>query len=181
MTSFYTQEELSTLGLKSFGKGVLISRKCSIYGAKNISIGDNVRIDDFCILSGNITIGSHIHISAYCALYGANGIIMENYTGLSPRCTLLSASDDFNGDFLIGPIHPAHTTHVTGGSIILKRYSQLGVGCTVLPSVIIEEGCAVGGMSLITKSLKSWTVYKGIPAKEHATRQKGLLKYIKQE
>ena len=69
MSSFYTVEELSSLGLKSYGHNVLISRKCSIYGAVNITIGDNVRIDDFCILSGNITIGSNVHISAYVSLW----------------------------------------------------------------------------------------------------------------
>lgn len=52
MNSFYTEAELKELGLKSFGKSVLLSKKVSIYGAKNISIGNNVRIDDFCILSG---------------------------------------------------------------------------------------------------------------------------------
>ncbi|HBS76832.1 MAG TPA: galactoside O-acetyltransferase, partial [Alphaproteobacteria bacterium] len=56
-SNFYSDTELQELGLKSYGKNVLISRKCSIYGAHNISVGDNVRIDDFCILSGNITIG----------------------------------------------------------------------------------------------------------------------------
>ena len=31
MSSFYSVDELNTLGLKSFGEKVLISRKCSIY------------------------------------------------------------------------------------------------------------------------------------------------------
>ena len=53
-TSFYSREELLDLGLKSVGENVRISRKVSIYGAEQISIGDNVRIDDFCILSGII-------------------------------------------------------------------------------------------------------------------------------
>ena len=77
MSSFYSVDELNTLGLKSFGENVLISRKCSIYSPEKISIGNNVRIDDFCILSGNISLGSHIHISAYSALYGTKGIIMD--------------------------------------------------------------------------------------------------------
>lgn len=84
MTSFYSEEELKSLGLKSYGKNVLISRKVSIYGAENISIGNNVRIDDYCILSGEIIMGSNIHISAYVALYGAKGIEMQDYTGISP-------------------------------------------------------------------------------------------------
>lgn len=56
-----------------------------------MQIGDNVRIDDFCILSGEITLGSNIHIGAYSALYGSMGIELENNTGISPRSTLFSA------------------------------------------------------------------------------------------
>ena len=52
--SFYKKEDLYKLGLKDLGKNVFISKKCSIYTPENISIGDNVRIDDFCILSGHI-------------------------------------------------------------------------------------------------------------------------------
>ena len=95
MESFYTNNELAQIGFKSLGENILLSKKASIYGAKDISIGNNVRIDDFCILSGVINLGSNIHISAYCALYGAYGINMEDYTGLSPRCTVFSATDDF--------------------------------------------------------------------------------------
>ena len=99
-TSFYTEQELSQLGLKSYGENVRISRYAQIYSPEKISIGDNVRIDDFCILSGNIAIGSYIHIAAYCALYGADeGIVMEDYTGLSARATIYAAIDDFSGKY----------------------------------------------------------------------------------
>lgn len=60
---FLTEEELNQKGFKSFGKNVLISDKASIYGANNISIGNDVRIDDFCTLSGNITLKNNIHIA----------------------------------------------------------------------------------------------------------------------
>lgn len=48
---FYSREQLEKIGFKSLGKNVLISDKSSIYSPENISIGNNVRIDDFCILS----------------------------------------------------------------------------------------------------------------------------------
>ncbi|MDR2409353.1 MAG: acyltransferase, partial [Bacteroidales bacterium] len=54
MNSFFSKEELKDIGFKSVGDNVLISRKASFYSVSNISIGSNVRIDDFCILSGNI-------------------------------------------------------------------------------------------------------------------------------
>ena len=47
----YTREELEAIGFAQLGENVKISKKASIYGAANISIGNHVRIDDFCIIS----------------------------------------------------------------------------------------------------------------------------------
>lgn len=179
MNSFYSEEELKQLGLKSFGKKVLISRKCSIYSPERISIGNNVRIDDFTILSGNINIGSNIHISAFCALYGANGIVLEDYTGMSPKSIIFSAMDDFSGDYLIGPIHDNQYTNVTGGPVILKKYSQLGANTIVFPNLEIGEGAVTGACSLVIKSLSPWTINIGIPINKVKQRKKSLLDFIK--
>ena len=178
MNSFYTQEELEQIGLKSFGENVLISRKVSIYGASNIEIGNHVRIDDFCILSGNLKLGSHIHISAYSALYGAKSIVMEDYTGLSARCTVYSAVDDFSGNYLIGPMVDKAKTNVTGGQVTICKYVQIGAGCTIMPNLTINEGIAVGAMSFINKTLAPWGIYAGVPAIRIKERSKKLLELV---
>ncbi len=178
VSSFYTEEELPTLGLASYGRDVRISRYARLYSPAHIRIGDNVRIDDFCILSGHITLGSHIHIAAYCALYGAMGIVLEDYTGLSARTTLYSAMDDFGGDYLIGPIHDSSLTHVTGGEVRLCRYAQVGAGSTVFPAVTMAEGSVLGAMSLCKVSTEPWIIYAGIPCRAIKPRNKGLLTRI---
>lgn len=175
MSSFYSQEELSALGLKSYGTNVKISRFARIYSPEKISIGDNVRIDDFCILSGKVTIGSHIHISAYVALYGSMGIELEDYTGISPMTTVYSAMDDFGGDYLIGPIHPEEKTHVTGGKVTIKKYSQIGTHCVVFPNLTIGEGSVVGACSMVRHNTEPWTIYVGIPAHKLKERSRGLI------
>lgn len=178
-TSFYTENELAELGLKSYGKKVLISRYTQIYSPEKISIGNNVRIDDFCILSGNITLGSHIHIAAYCALYGGEyGIEMKDYTGLSARATIYSAIDDFSGNYLIGPIHDSQFTNVIGGKVVLNKFSQIGVGAIIFPGVEVGEGAVLGAMSLTKNDLADWTISAGIPAKCIKERNNMLLKYI---
>ena len=143
-TSFYNEDELRALGFKSVGKGCCISRKACFYGIERMTIGNNVRIDDFCILSGHITLGSNIHISAYVALYGSKGIEMENFTGISARTTVYSAMDDFSGEYLVGPIHPMETTKVTGGPVIIKQFSQIGAHCVIMPSLVLAEGTMIG-------------------------------------
>ena len=176
--SFYSREALMDLGFKALGNNVLISRKTSFYGATGISIGDNVRIDDFCILSGDICIGSNIHISAYCALYGSKGIEIEDYSGLSARVTLYSAMDDFSGSYLIGPVHPEALTHVTGGTIRIGKYSQVGAGSIIFPSVIIGEGGVVGAMSLVKKNIEPWTINAGIPTRLIKPRKKEMIERL---
>ena len=173
--SFLNAEELAHIGLKSYGTNVLISRKASFYSPGKISLCNNVRIDDFCILSGDITIGSHVHISAYSALYGRFGIKMEDYTGLSPRCMVFSAMDDFSGEYLIGPMVDESKTHVTGGLVHIKKYSQIGAGSIIFPNIIIEEGVVIGAMSLVKQNLEAWSIYVGIPARKIKKREIKLL------
>jgi len=177
MNSFYTNEELQDFGFKTLGENVLISRKASLYASQKMSIGSNVRIDDFCILSGEITLHSYIHIAAYSALYGQAGIEMESFTGLSPRCTLFSVSDDFSGEFLISPMTNPEHNNLIKGKITIKKYAQLGTDVTLLPAVTIEEGCAIGAKSLVKKSTEPWGIYIGQPVKRLKDRSKGLLRF----
>lgn len=178
-TSFYNDEELYAMGFASIGKGCCISRKASFYGIEKIHVGNNVRIDDFCILSGNIKLGNNIHISAYVALYGAEGIVLEDYTGISPRSTIYSAMDDFSGIYLIGPVHPDEYTNVKGGKVVMKCYSQLASNCIIFPNLTIGEGTVVGACSMVTHSLGSWGVYYGIPAVRRKDRNNQLLQFLK--
>ena len=178
MNSFYTETELSQLGFKKVGHNVLLSRKASVYSPHLISIGDNVRIDDFCILSGDIKIGSNIHISAYVALYGAKGIEMEDYTGISPKSVIYSAMDDFSGDFLIGPIHPGAKTHVTGGAVRIRQFAQVGTNSIVFPNLEIGEGAVIGACSLVKHDIEPWSICYGVPAIKQKERRRNLLKLV---
>lgn len=176
MTSFYTQQELQALGFASLGKNVLLSRKCSVYGAQNISIGDNTRIDDFCILSGKIHIGSYIHISAYTGLFaGECGIILRDFVTVSSRCALYAVSDDYSGAAMTNPMVPEKFRNVEKACVIMEKHAILGSGCTVMPGVTVGEGTAVGSMSFVNRSLEPWSMYVGIPCRKIKERRRDLL------
>lgn len=178
MNSFYSREELSQFKFRSIGENVLLSRKSSIYSPEKISIGSNVRIDDFSILSGNITIGSFVHISAYVALYGSYGIEINDYSGISAKTIVYSAVDDFSGEYMIGPMLDNEVTNVNGGKVVLEKYTQIGAACVVMPSVTIKEGSVVGAMSFVNKSTEKWSIFAGTPIRFIKERKKELLKYI---
>lgn len=176
MNSFYSNDELKKIGFKKIGNNVLISRNASIYGAEYISVGNNVRIDDFCILSGNIEIGNNVHIAAAVLLFGGKaGILLEDFVGISSRSAMYAESDDYSGEAMTNPTIPDKYRIVSGSKIILQKHVLIGTGCTILPGVVIGEGTSVGSMSLINKSLESWSMYIGIPCKRIKERKKRLL------
>ena len=176
MNSFYDEDELKQLGFRAVGDNVLISKKTSIYGAENISIGNNVRIDDFCILSGSITIGNYVHIAAFCALFGGGeGIVFMDFSGISSRVSIYAASDDYSGETMTNPTVPEKYKKVTQKQVVLNKHVIIGSGATVLPGVTLGEGTAVGAMSLVNKSTNPWGVYMGNPARLVIARSKNLL------
>lgn len=176
MNSFYTIEELKNIGFKNLGDNVLISKKASIYGAGNISIGSNVRIDDFCILSGKISIGNYIHIAAYSALFaGDAGIVMEDFSGLSSKCIVYASSDDYSGEFLTNPMIDNQYRNVISKKVTVEKHSIIGSNSTILPGVTIKEGTSIGACSLITKDCDEWGIYVGVPAKRIKERSKKIL------
>lgn len=179
-TSFLTKAELQEMGFKSIGEGCLVSRKASFYGTSRMEIGNNVRIDDYCILSGEIILGNNIHISAYCALYGSGGgIVFEDNTGISARSTIYSAMDDFSGEYLVGPMHPGGTTNVVGGRVTVKAFTQIGANVLVFPNLTIGEGCVVGACSMVRNDLEPWGIYYGLPVKRQKERSKNMLQLLK--
>lgn len=176
MNSFYTEKELRDLGFKSLGRKVQISRKASIYGAGNISIGNNVRIDDFCILSGRIELGNYIHIAAYTALYGGDkGIFISDFSNLSSRISVYSVSDDYSGNTMTNPMVPDEYKNVTSEPVYIGKHVIIGSTSVVLPGVNIAEGSSFGSFSFINRDSASWSVNAGIPFKKIRDRNKELL------
>lgn len=142
---------------------------------KKIKIGDNVRIDDFCILSGKIIMGSYIHISPYtCLIAGDYGITLKDFTTISSRCAIYAVSDDYSGHSLTNPMISSPYRCPYGGEVILKKYSIIGSGSVVLPNVTIGKGSAIGAMSLVKTSVPKWTICAGIPCKKVKKRSKDL-------
>ena len=80
-----TRAQIDAMGFKSVGANVNLSDRASFYNCPNISIGDNVRIDDFCVLSagaGGIALGNFIHIAVYTSLIGAEAITLADFCNL---------------------------------------------------------------------------------------------------
>jgi galactoside O-acetyltransferase len=175
--SFIKQEELEKMGFKFLGENVLISDKCSIYNPKNISIDDNTRIDDFCILSAGelgIEIGKYVHIACYSSLIGNGKIIMKDYSGISSRVSVYSSSDNYDGEWMTNPCLPKKFTNTIHKDVIIGKHVVIGSNSVVLPGVNLCDGCSVGAMTLVNKSIDEPYVCAGIPIKTIKERKSNI-------
>lgn len=175
-SSFYSHDELLFLGLGYVGKEVKLSRKVSLYGEHDIILDDYCRVDDFCILSGKIRIGKYVHIAAYCGLFaGKTGIEMDDFSGLSSRCSLYAESDDYSGNTMVNPTIPEGLRRPLCASIYVGRYAVVGATSVLLPSVHMSEGSALAAMSLLKNDTLAWKIYGGVPAKPLKDRAQNIL------
>lgn len=175
---YYSLEELKSMGFAKLGEDVSISKKASIYGAEKMVIGSHVRIDDFALLIGNVEIHDYVHIGAYCGLHASKSghIIFEDFSGISSNVTIYACSDSFDGEAMTARLGlPDECIDDICEVVRLGRYSQIGTGSTVLPSGSLEEGTAVGAMSLVNKPLEPWNLYVGIPCEYIKPRSKNLI------
>jgi len=170
--------DLKNLGLASYGSNVLISERASVYGAPRIHLGNNVRIDDFCVLSagpGGIRIGDFVHIAVGSTLQGAGAITLGDFANISSRVAIYSSSDDFSGATMTNPMVPTQFTGVYSSPVSLERHVIVGCGSVVLPGVKLHEGAAVGALSLVKTDCPPFTISAGTPARVLKERHRGLL------
>ena len=167
--SFYEDGgELFNLGFKHVGKNVKISRKISLYNIENVTIGNNVRIDDFVIISGGgepFNIGNNVHIAAYSSLIGKGRIDILDFANISSRVSIYSSSDDYSGTFMTNPTVDEEFLNIDNSPVIIGKHCIIGAGCIVLPGVNTGNSTAFGAFSLLKGYYDSLKIYEGIPAK----------------
>jgi acetyltransferase-like isoleucine patch superfamily enzyme len=174
--AYYSKAELAELGLKSFGENVKISKKASIYDPSEIEIGDNSRIDDFCVISGRVTIGSYNHITPMCLVAGGQpGVFLSDFCTLAYGVFVFAQSDDYTGQTMVNSMIPKEFKKEVGLPVFVGRQTVFGARTIVMPGVEIGEGCSFGAASLVNKSTPPWGVYVGQPAQRIRDRDKGLL------
>lgn len=108
-------DAIDKMGFYSVGENVLISDRASFYNCSNISLGNNVRIDDFCVLSageGGIVVGDYVHIAVYTSLIGSAHIKLSDFCNLSSRVAIHSSNDDYSGTAMTNPMVPSKYTNV---------------------------------------------------------------------
>jgi galactoside O-acetyltransferase len=172
--SFYSRSELEMIGFQYLGLNINISRYARIYGAEYLSLANNVRIDDFCVISiqSSSSIGNYVHFGTSTSIHCPKGFDAKDFAGISSGSRVFGVSDDFTDGSLMHSMVPPEYRNISESRIILSRFSQIGANCVILPNSFLAEGTVLGANSMLKSSTQEWTVYAGVPAKEIGLRRK---------
>lgn len=170
--NFSKKELLSIFNV--VGDNVNIDRSVKIFNGKNITIGSNVRIDAYSVLSAGtigINIGNFIHIGPFCQLNGSGeGIVIKDFASISSRVSIFTASDDYSDGYMTGPMIPDKYRKIKKGRVCVSKHCIVGSGSIIMPNVFLGEGCSVGAMSFVNKNVTPGDVVFGIPIKKIGSR-----------
>ncbi|OEO24266.1 O-acetyltransferase [Pseudomonas sp. J237] len=174
--AYLSRDTLEQMGFKSLGANVRISDKASIYNVEMIEIGDNTRIDDFCVISGRIKLGKFNHITPMCLIAGGDpGVYFEDFCTLAYGTKVFSQSDDYSGETMTNSLVYRKYKNERFEPVYLGRHVIVGAGTIIFPGVKLAEGCSVGAMSLVKQSTEPWGIYVGNPARRVKERKRNLL------
>jgi acetyltransferase-like isoleucine patch superfamily enzyme len=175
MGRFLHSNELRKIGFKIVGNNVRVHETCNIPFPENIIFGNNIRIDAFCSVitpSKFFTIGNFVHIASHCVLSLGEGAIFQDFSSISSHVSIYSQSDDFNSGKLTNSLISEQFKSVNKSFINLGKHSIVGTQSILLPGAILREGSALGANSMTNRTLDSWSIYSGNPARKIAIRQK---------
>ncbi len=171
-TDWLTVNELRDAGFTSVGESARVSRKCSLYGITG-TIGEHVRVDDFCILKGNITLDDYVHLAAFCMISGAHApVTIGRHVGISTRLSLFTASDDYSANTLGGPTTPAEYTTQIVGPVSIGTGTMIGAHCVILPRVTIGAGASVGAGCIVGQNLPDGWIMRAVKSRLRLDRRR---------
>jgi len=164
---FFEEDFLKKKNFRCIGHNIKISKNTTIIGEQNISLGSNVRIDDYTIISaenGSLTIGSNVHIGGQSYLGCSGNIEIGNNVNISQGSKLYSKINNY--------LEFEKNNNFDLKKIIIKDNVIIGSSSVIIGKCTIEEGVTIGALSFVKENLKSWSVYAGNPIKFIKSRKK---------
>lgn len=131
-------------------------------------VGNNVRLSlhgtianaHLVTINDNVFISEYFHIAAHPFKIGRDVII-------GPRLTAICNNHIFNR---VGQTVYEYASDKIYKPIEIQPDSWLGANVTLLPGVIVGQGCIVGAGSVVNKSLPPYTICVGVPCRPIRTR-----------
>jgi acetyltransferase-like isoleucine patch superfamily enzyme len=173
--------------LGACGRGVIFGQQVVLRHPGKIRIGNDVVIDDNCLLdakgtsNGGITIGDGVFVGRNTILSCKNGDIhLDDGANVGFNCEIFSASRVRVGPqallaaycYVIGGDHdfsdasaPVLAQGRRSEGVEIGAGAWLGAGAKVLDGVSIGDGAVIGAGAVVRESVPAGVVAVGIPAR----------------
>lgn len=176
--------------LKSCGKNVIIDTGVHIDGTELISIGDNVYIDKYCIIStgkkligdikrkenpdfpgeeGEIIIGNNIHTAQFCIIMGFGGVEIRDNFVMSSGAKIYSLTNtayDLSDKSKIISLMPYSQAPFLCSPVVIKENVWLGLNTITMPNITIEKNSFSASNSVLMCGFEENSYISGQPAKK---------------
>lgn len=189
----FLRSKLYPLLLARVGRGVIFGRNVVFRHPHKIFLGNNVVIDDNCLIDAKgrdnygIVIGDNVFVGRNTILLCTDGdiciednvsigfnseIMSANYVKLgknvliSSYCFLNAATHDFRRTDI-----PVSEQASIGRKIVLEENVWLAANVTILDGITIGNDTIVGAGAVVTKDLPPLSVAVGVPAKVVRSRK----------
>lgn len=172
---------------RTCGRNVNFGSNVVLRNPNKIDLGDNVIIDDNCLLdakgrrNNGITIESGVFVGRNSILSCKNGdIILRKDANIGFNCEVFSGSRVEVGEgvlmaaygYLIGGDHDADNADVsvtqqgsTSHGILVEDGSWLGAGALVRDGVTVGAHAIVGAGAVVTHNVPEYAIAAGVPAR----------------
>lgn len=185
---FYLRKKFYPGLFKKAGTGLIIGRNVVIRHPDKIELGDNVTIDDNCVIDGRgagpggVALEDNVIINRNCMLLAKAGPIrLGKRTSIGSNSVIVSMDGVELGEAVLsagGCYISAGSYHFEDvevpvmdqgayakGPIRIGAKAWLGTGVIVLDGVSIGDGAVIGAGALVNKNIPINAVAFGVPAK----------------
>ena len=190
---FFLRKKFYPCLFKKVGKGLILGRNVVIRHPGNIIIGNNVTIDDNCLIdargagnrgivledntiinrncmiqakAGPIHFAQRVSIGCNSVIVSMDGVQLEEAVLIAGGCSISAGSYHFDNAHKAVMDQGVYTV----GPIIIGNKAWLGSNVTILDGVKIGSGAVIGAGAVVTKEVPANSVAVGVPARVVKTR-----------
>ena len=190
---FYLRKSLYPALLGACGRNVIFGQNVVLRHPHKIRIGDNVVVDDNCLLdakgqsnqgisigsgvfigrnsilsckNGDIEIADGANIGFNCEVFSASRVSIGRDTLLAAYCYLIGGDHDFSD-----PSQPVLAQGRRSEGVTVGAGAWLGAGAKILDGVTVGDGAIVGAGAVVRAAVPARAIAVGIPARVVGERQ----------
>ena len=149
------------------GDGVGIGRNATLRAntAANpgIALGQGVAINDAVVINANrgfVTLGERSWLGPFCFVCGNGGVTIGRNVLIAGHSTINTVSHTTQRCDI-----PINDQPVLTDPVVIEDDCWIGLNAVILQGVTLGRGCIVGAGAVVTRSIPSWSIAMGVPAR----------------